>query len=160
VYVSGVWHDGLKYPFQIPDRLMLCSSASLASNWCPHFRHFIDVVVPIWCWYSMCGKVAPPRIEGAGRWQLQTKCDGHKASAYLLLLSRLTKCAAPLLSQLWRRQKFRLAILDTGPRTSAGAFGPKGRESYWGDYSTVNSAQRLSTTSSIRPNGRVQIIDM
>jgi hypothetical protein len=29
-----------------------------------------------------------------------------------------------------------------------------------GDYSTVNSAQRLSATLSIRPSGRAQIIDM
>ena len=36
----------------------------------------------------------------------------------------------------------------------------KRRESYGGDYSTVNSAQRVSATLSIRPRGRVQIIDM
>ena len=34
------------------------------------------------------------------------------------------------------------------------------RGSYSGNYSTVNSAQRLSATLSIRPSGRVQIIDM
>ena len=37
--------------------------------------------------------------------------------------------------------------------------GKKG-ESYGGGYSTVKSAQRLSATLSIRPRGRVQIIDM
>ena len=33
-------------------------------------------------------------------------------------------------------------------------------ESYGWNYSTVKSAQRLSATLSIRPSGRVQIIDM
>ena len=37
--------------------------------------------------------------------------------------------------------------------------GPKG-EKLRGDYSTVNSAQRVSATLSIRPSGRVKIIDM
>jgi hypothetical protein len=43
---------------------------------------------------------------------------------------------------------------------SARAFGADRRESYGGNYSTVKSAQRLSATLSIRPSGRVQIIDM
>jgi hypothetical protein len=41
-----------------------------------------------------------------------------------------------------------------------GTVGTERRESYGGDYSTVNNAQRLSATLSIRPRGRVQIIDM
>ena len=40
-----------------------------------------------------------------------------------------------------------------------GTLGPK-EEKSGGDYSTVKSAQRLSATLSIRPRGRVQIIDM
>ena len=39
------------------------------------------------------------------------------------------------------------------------ALGRKGGESCGGDYSTVKSAQRLSATLSIRPSGRLQIID-
>jgi hypothetical protein len=38
--------------------------------------------------------------------------------------------------------------------------GPKGAKSTGGNYSTVKSAQRLSATLSIRPSGRVKIIDM
>jgi hypothetical protein len=38
--------------------------------------------------------------------------------------------------------------------------GVKGGELPVENYSTVNSAQRLSATLSIRPSGRVQIIDM
>jgi len=38
-------------------------------------------------------------------------------------------------------------------------FNSKGGKATGGNYSTVKSAQRLSATSSIRPNGRVQIID-
>ena len=45
-------------------------------------------------------------------------------------------------------------------RELARALGRKGGESYGEDYSTANSAQRLSATLSIRPRGRVQIIDM
>ena len=36
----------------------------------------------------------------------------------------------------------------------------KGKKADGGNYSTVKSAQRLSATLSIRPRGRVQIIDM
>ena len=45
-------------------------------------------------------------------------------------------------------------------RTGARALGTKRRESYGGNYSAVKSAQRLSATLSIRPRGRVEIIDM
>ena len=41
---------------------------------------------------------------------------------------------------------------------SVSAFGVDRRESYGGTYSTVKSAQRV--TLSIRPSGRVQIIDI
>ena len=54
-------------------------------------------------------------------------------------------------------------FLDTGPssaRTSARALGTEKEGKLRGDYSTVNSAQRVSATLSIRPRGRVQIIDM
>jgi hypothetical protein len=51
-----------------------------------------------------------------------------------------------------------------GPPTSAS----RERQSFWtkeeaklrGNYSIVKSAQRLSVTQSIRPRGRLQIIDM
>ena len=53
---------------------------------------------------------------------------------------------------------------DTGPNerhNSAQSLGlKKEKENYGGNYSTVKSAQRLSATLSIRPRGRVQIIDM
>ena len=58
----------------------------------------------------------------------------------------------------------RRSFPDTRVLTSAGtsARGCEDRkeESYGGNYSTVKSAQRLSATLSIRPSGRVQIIDM
>ena len=38
--------------------------------------------------------------------------------------------------------------------------GTERRESYGGNYSTVKNAQRLSATLSIRPSGRLQIIDV
>jgi hypothetical protein len=45
-------------------------------------------------------------------------------------------------------------------RTSAKGLGTKkGGKATGGNYSTVNSPQRLSATLSIRPRGRVQIID-
>jgi hypothetical protein len=47
-----------------------------------------------------------------------------------------------------------------GIQASARALGTKKEEKSGGNYSTVNSAQRLSATLSIRPSGRVQIIDM
>ena len=63
-----------------------------------------------------------------------------------------------------KRFEMGLRALDTARPTSAELarelLGPKRRESYGGDYSTVNSAQRVSATLSIRPRGRVQIIDM
>ena len=39
-------------------------------------------------------------------------------------------------------------------------WGRKGGESYGGNYSTVKNAERLSATLSIRPSGRLQIIDV
>jgi hypothetical protein len=45
-------------------------------------------------------------------------------------------------------------------KAEAGLSGDLKGESYGGNYSTVKSARRLSATLSIRPRGRVQIIDM
>ena len=52
------------------------------------------------------------------------------------------------------------SFLDTSAPTSARAFGVERRESFGGNYSTVKSSPRLSATSSMRPKGRVQIVDM
>ena len=57
-------------------------------------------------------------------------------------------------------RKFSGYGIQTGARTSARAFGTEKERNYSGNYSTVKSAQRLSATLSIRPSGRVQIIDM
>jgi hypothetical protein len=58
------------------------------------------------------------------------------------------------------RRSFR-DTAPTGARTSARSFGDvKEGKATGGNYSTVKSAQRLSATLSIRPRGRVQIIDM
>jgi hypothetical protein len=58
------------------------------------------------------------------------------------------------------RGSFLDARVPTSARTSARALGTEERESFGGNYSTVKSAQRLSATLSIRPRGRVQIVDM
>jgi hypothetical protein len=50
--------------------------------------------------------------------------------------------------------------IKTSARASARALGTKKEEKSGGNYSTVKSAQRLSATLSIRPRGRLQIIDI
>jgi hypothetical protein len=50
--------------------------------------------------------------------------------------------------------------IQTSARTSAKIFGTEKEGELRWNYSTVNSAQRLSATLSIRPSGRVQAIDM
>jgi hypothetical protein len=55
-----------------------------------------------------------------------------------------------------------------GKRIRAPTSASRERQSFWtkeeaklrGNYSIVKSAQRLSVTQSIRPRGRLQIIDM
>ena len=46
------------------------------------------------------------------------------------------------------------------PEPAPELLGPKGGKATGGNYSTEQSAQRLSATLSIRPRGRVQIIDI
>ena len=67
----------------------------------------------------------------------------------------------------WCNYQFHLvdgAFRDTsspGARTERQSFGDGKKEKLpSGSYSTVKSAQRLSATLSIRPSGRVKIIDM
>jgi hypothetical protein len=59
----------------------------------------------------------------------------------------------------------RRSFLDAGSqqaaRISAKGLGTKkGGKATVGNYSTVKSAQRLSATLSIRPSGRMEVIDM
>jgi hypothetical protein len=92
----------------------------------------------------------------------------HPDAAGLKRQRRREHVAAPRVDFHWwqgilemgRKSVFLHARVPKSARTGARASGTKRGKATVDNYSTVKSAQRLSATLSIRPSGRVQIIDM